>query len=231
MDRAVARVGAWAGVLSLLGILGSHIGLQVIAGQRVSGTTDAAAITAYYAHPGIASWSLAEFLVLIPMAIFAVALRETLSTATWTRFLTTVALVAVVAELPVILAEVAAQAALVAAALSGGEVVPLFRFWDALYNSGAYALEGTWVAAFGLAMRGVPAFPRWLPRFSLFTSALLLINETAIWVGIPDIATLPSALFLAVWFGGASYGLYRVATARAELPAQPKAGNAAAVSA
>lgn len=229
MDRSVARVGAWAGVLSLLGILGSHIGLQIIAGQRVSGTTDAAAITTYYAHQGIASWSLAEFFVLIFMSIFVVALRETLATTTWARFLTTVALVAVVAELPVILVEIAAQAGLVAAATSGGEVVPLFRFWDALYNSGAYALEGTWVAAFGLAMRGVPAFPRWLPRFSFLTSALLLVNETAIWVGIPDVATLPSALFLGAWFGGASYGLYRVAIARTDLHAHPDAANAASM--
>ena len=114
-----------------------------------------------------------------------------------------------------VVTEVAVQAALVATARSGGDAVGLFRFWDVLYNSGAYALEATWVAAFGLAMRQVAAFPRWLPRFSLVTAALLAINVSAIWVGIPDPATLPSALFLGIWFGAASFGLYRMATAPA----------------
>lgn len=211
MDRSVARVGAWAGVLSLIGILGTHLGLQLVAGQRVSGTSDATAITAYYQHSAIASLAVGEFLVVIPVAFFAVALREALSTDPWTRFLATVAVVALAIELPVILTEVALQVGLVSAAQAGGEIVPLFRVWDALYNSGAYGLEATWVAAFGLAMRGLPAFPRWLPGFSLLTAALLLINETAIWVGIPDVATLPSALFLGVWFGATSFGLRRAA--------------------
>lgn len=210
MDRSVARVGAWAGVISLVGIFGYHLALQAIAGQRVSGTTDAAAIAAYYQNQAIAALSVEQFLVIIPFVIFVVALRETLSTTPWTRFLATIGLVAVVAEVAVILTEIATQAALVATARSGGDVVGLFRFWDALYNSGAYALEATWVAAFGLAMREVGGFPRWLPGLSFVTATLLAINVTAIWVGIPDPATLLSALFLGIWFAGASLGLARV---------------------
>ena len=215
MDRSIARAGAWAGVIALIGIFGSHLALMAIAGQRVSGTVDVASITAYHQHSGIALLSVGEFLVLIPFAVFIVALRESVSTTPWTRFLATVGLAAAVAEFAVIMTVVAAQAALVATVQSGGEVVGLFRFWDALYNSGAYALETTWVAAFGLAMRHVAAFPAWLPRFSLVTSALLAINVSAIWVGIPDAATLPSALFLGIWFGGASLGLYRLAASPA----------------
>ncbi len=215
MDRSIARAGAWAGVVALIGIFGYHLALMAIAGQRVSGTLDAAAITTYYQQPVIALLSVEQFLVIIPMTVFVVALRESLLTTPWTRFLATIALVAVTAELAVLLTGVALQAALVATAQSGGEVVGLFRFWDALYNSGAYALEATWVAAFGLAMRRAAAFPRWLSRFSLVTAALLAINVSAIWVGIPDAATLPSALFLGIWFGTASFGLYRVATAPA----------------
>lgn len=211
MDRSIARTGAWSGVVAVVGIFGYHLALMAIAGQRVSGTLDVAAITAYYRQPAIALLSLEQFLVIIPMTVFMVALRESLMTTPWTRFLATVALVAVTAELAVLLIEVAAQAALVAAARSGGELVGLFRFWDALYNSGAYALEATWVASFGLAMRNVAAFPRWLSRFSLVTAALLAINVSAIWVGIPDAATLPSAVFLGIWFGGASFGLNRMA--------------------
>lgn len=215
MERSIARAGAWAGLVALVGIFGSHLALMAIAGQRVSGTTDVALITAYYQHPAIALLSVEQFLVLIPFAVFIVALRESVSTTPWTRFLATIGLAAAVAEFAVIMTVVAAQAALVTSVRSGGEVVGLFRFWDALYNSGAYALEATWVAAFGLAMRHVAAFPGWLFRFSLMTSALLAINVSAIWVGIPDAATLPSALLLGIWFGATSYGLYRLAGAPA----------------
>jgi hypothetical protein len=215
MDPSIARTGAWAGLISLVGIFGYHLGLMALAGQRVSGTTDAAAIVAYYRQPAIALLSVEQFLVLIPFAIFIVAVRESVSTTAWTRFLATIGLVAAVAEFSVIMIEIALQAALVTTARSGGDVVGLFRLWDVLYNSGAYALEATWVAAFGLAMRQQTAFPKWFPRFSLVAAALLLINVTAIWIGIPDAATLPSALFLGIWFGGASFGLNRMASAPA----------------
>jgi len=209
MDRSIARVGAWAGVIALVGIFGYHLALMAIAGQRVSGTIDSTAIRAYYQQPGIAALSVEQFVTLIPMLVFVVALRERLSSAPWTRFLTTIALVAVTAEIAVLVSEIAAQAALVATVRSGGDAVGLFRFWDVLYNSGAYAFEAVWVSTFGLAMRGVVGFPGWLPRFSLVTAALLAINITAIWVGIPDAATLPSALFLGIWFGATSFGLNR----------------------
>jgi hypothetical protein len=215
MDRSIGRVGAWAGILAVVGIFGYHLGLMVIAGQRVSGTMDASAITAYYQQSGIASLSVEQFVTLIPMTVFVVALREGLSTTPWTRFLATIALVAVTAEIAVILVAIALQAALVATARSGGETVGLFRLWDVLYNSGAYALEAAWVSAFGLAMRQVAGFPSWLPRFSLLVALLLAINISAIWVGIPDVATTPSALFLGVWFVAASFGLYRAATSAA----------------
>lgn len=211
MDRSIARAGAWAGVIALVGIFGYHLALIAIAGQRVSGTTDQVAISAYYQHQEIALLSVEQFVVVILVLIFAVAIREAISTAPWTRFLGTVGLLAVVAELAVIVTEVAAQAALVATVRANGDVVGLFRFWDALYNSGAYALEATWVAAFGLAMRSVTPFPRWLSGFSVLTSALLALNVAAIWVGIPDVATLPSALLLGIWFAAASLGLARLA--------------------
>jgi hypothetical protein len=209
MDRSVARVGAWAGVISVVGIFGYHIALTIIAGQRVSGTTDVAAITAYYQNQMIAVLGVGLFPVVIAIFVFAVALRETLSTTPWTRFLATIALAAVITEMAVNLTGVAAQMALVVTARSSGEVLGLFRFWDTLYNSGAYALEATWVVAFGLAIREVGGFPRWLAGFSFATGALLAINVSAIWVGIPDAATLPSALFLGIWFAATSLGLAR----------------------
>lgn len=79
----------------------------------------------------------------------------------------------------------------------------------------AEALEATWVLGFGLALRGRPRFPGWLFGLSVVTGILLAVNVTAIWVGIPDIATLPSAGFLAAWFVGASIGLRREASGAA----------------
>jgi len=213
MDRSVARIGAWAGWLSLIGILGYHLALTVLAGQRVSGTTDAAAIGAYYGHSVIAVAGVEQFLVIVPVLVFAVALRETVATSPLARLAATVAVAAVVAESAVILIEIAAQAALVSAAQSGEPIVGLFRFWDVLYNSGAYVLEATWVLAFGLAMRGLSVFPRGTLALSVITGALLAINVSAIWVGIPDAATLPSNVFLGLWLAGASIGLRRAAAA------------------
>jgi hypothetical protein len=215
MDRSVSRIGSWAGWVALVGILGYHLALVVMAGQRVSGTSDLPSIKAYYGQPIVATWGVEQLLVLVPVAIFAVALRETLATSPYARLLTGVALAAVVAELPAIITETAAQAALVSAVQSGESFGALFRFWDVLYNSGVYVLEATWILTFGLAMRGVPAFPRFMAWLSPVAALLLGINVFAIWVGIPDAATLPASLLLAAWLAGASIGLRRASAAEA----------------
>ena len=214
----VARTGAYAGWISVIGIFAYNVGLTAIVGQRVSGTTDVGAIQNYYRHTIIAPASIAPFLVIVAIVVFALAMREILVAQTDGRFLATIGLVLVVAEAPVILTESSLQAALVATATSGGDVLPLFRFWDVLYNSAAYVLEAGWLAAFGLAMRGATGFPRWLPRFSLFVAALQMVNMSAIWVGIPDPLTLVGNVFFAVWFVGASIGLGRLAAVPARVP-------------
>ena len=215
MDRSVSRIGAGAGWLALAGILAYHIGLSIVAGQRVSGTTDLGAINAYYSQPVVAWWGVEQFLVLVPLLVFIVAMRETLAIGPYGRLLTGVALVAAAAEAPVILTQIAVQAALVSGVQAGQDVGALFRLWDVLYNSGAYVLEATWVLAFGLAMRPVAAFPRFTSWLSPLTALLLGINVFAIWVGIPDVATLPSAFLLGTWLAGASIGLRRVSTGEA----------------
>ena len=211
MERSVSRAGSWAGWLSLIGILGYHVLLTIVAGQRVSGTQDLTRIKAYYGQSVVAILGVEQFLVVVPVAIFGVALWETLAFSPWRRLLTGVALVALVVELPLIVIENAAQASLVTAVSAGEGVAGLFRFWDVLYNSGAYVLEATWVLAFGLAMGAHPAFPRFMGWLSPLVAALLGVNVFAIWVGIPDAATLPSAFLLGAWIAGASLGLRRTA--------------------
>ena len=212
MDRSnafVARVGAWAGWLSVAGIFGFHLALTALAGQRVSGTADLGAI--------VAVANVEQFLVVLAVAVFVVALSESLLAAAtpgrlpMLRLLTGVALVAMAAELAVILVEGSLQAALVASVAAGEPVAGLFRLWDVLYNSATYGLEATWVLALGLAMRSTAGFPRFLGWFAPLTALLLLINVFAIWVGIPDPLTLPSAVLLSVWLAAASFGLWRIA--------------------
>ena len=211
MDARIARLGSAAGWVSIAMIFGYHIGLSILAGQRVSGTADAAAIEAYYRSGIIAPASIWAFLAVVPIAIFVLALREALGVSPRTRFLATLALIFAVAELPGLIAQSALEATLVTIASRGGDIVPLFRFWDVLYNSGLYVLEAGWIAAFGLAMSESAAFPRWLPRFSLAVAGLQLVNMTAIWVGIPDQATLVGNIGFGIWFGAASVGLGRLA--------------------
>jgi len=216
VNASIARLGSAAGWVSLIGIFGYHIGLTIVAGQRVSGTTDIAAIAAYYREPIIAMASVEQFIVAAIMLVFVFALRETCASASpRARLLATLALLFAAVEIPVILTEISVQAALVAVAGRGGDVLGLFRLWDVLYNSGAYVLEAGWVLCFGLAVRDLAAFPRWLPRLSYVVCAIQLVNMSAIWVGIPDPATLIGNLLLGVWFGATSFGLGRVA-ARAE---------------
>ena len=218
MDRSVSRVGAWAGFIAVIGIMGYHIALLLSAGPRVSGFIDAGAIEAYYANESIAVIGVGAFLVLVPFTVFLVALREVTGQTSTSRFLATIALVAGIVELAAILVMISVQSAIVTAVSGGADAVPLFRFWDVLYNSGTYVFEATWVAAFGLAMRESGAFPRWMVGLSAITAVLLAANVTAIWVGIPDPATMVSALALAAWFVGASIGLRRLAAEPRSVP-------------
>lgn len=181
----------------------------------VSGTPDVQAIRAFYGQPIVGVLGVSQFIVVIPFLVFAVALRETLARSPQTRLLAGVALLAAVAEVPIVLTAIAAQAALVTAVEAGEDVVGLFRFWDALYNSGLYGLEATWVLGFGQAMRGMTAFPRSMSWLSVLAGVLLGINVFAIWVGIPDAATLPSAVAISAWIAGASVGLRRLASPHA----------------
>jgi hypothetical protein len=208
----VARIGAVAGWLALAGILAfSVFGPMVVAGQRVSGTLDPAVIAAYYRHAALAPVSAAAFSIIVFFLPFALALRQVLSLDARARFLSTLGLAFAVAAVPLYLSDASLQAALVGAAAAGSDVVPLFRFWDIQYNSASYVLEAGYVAAFSMAMRAAPSFPRWMPRYGLIVAASLLVNATALFVGIHDNLTLIGNLALVGWFIGTNVGLSRVA--------------------
>jgi hypothetical protein len=220
--QGIALAGAWAGAITLAGIWAYHGTLMVTAGQRVSGTGDLTLITSYYSQPIVGTVGLFGAVFLPALIVFAVALREVVGRSERSRFLANVGLVAAIVELGLLMTMLAAQAALVESVRVGENPQALFRFWDVLYNSLTYAPEATLVAAFGFAMHGASRFPRWIRGLSLVTAALLAINVSAIWIGIPDPLTLPSALLLSAWFAAASFGLARTARVPASaLASQP----------
>lgn len=209
---SIARIGAISGWLTLAGILAfSVIGPMMVAGQRVSGTRDPAAIQAYYRNEALAPVNAGGFAIMLVFLPFALALRMLLTHSERARFLSTLGLIFAVAAVPLYLTEYTLQATLVGVAARGGDVVPLFRFWDILYNSAVYVLEGSYAAVFALAMRDASGFPRWMPRYGLVVALLLFINATALFVGIPDNATLIGNLAFVGWFIGANVGLTRLA--------------------
>lgn len=207
-----ARIGAVAGWLALAGVLAfSVIGPMIIAGQRVSGTLDLKAIQTYFRHDALAPINAGGFFILLAMIPFALALRDVLSIDARARFLSQVGLAFVLVAAPLYLAEYSLQATLVAVAKSSSDVLPLFRFWDVLYNSAIYLAEAAYAFAFARAMRDVHAFPRWMPWWGALVGALLLVNVSALFVGIPDDATLIGNLAFVGWFIGSSVGLTRLA--------------------
>jgi hypothetical protein len=226
MARDVARAGAIAGWTLLAGILVLQIGIpSVIAGQQLSGIADPAVITAHYAHADLSTLVALDLLLVLPLVIFAVALRETLAAADGARFAATLGLAFMIVEAPMILIQYALQGTLVTLATSGDPVVPLFRFWDLLYNGAVYAIEAGVVVSFGLAAARHTAFPRWLPAFALVVGALQIVNIGAVFGWIPTGVTLIGNIGFAIWLAASSLGLSRVA--RHKDPSHAPAANTA----
>ncbi len=208
----IARVGAIAGWLTLATIIVfSVLGPQVIAGQRVSGSLDPTVIKAYFSHTTLAPFNAGEFVFVFFFIPFAVAMREVLSINARARFTASVGLAFCIAAVPMYLIGNALQATLVTVAVRAGDIMPLFRLWDILYNSATYTLEAGYAGMFALAMRDVRAFPRWMPAFGLVVAALQILNVTALFAGIPDTLTLIGNIALLGWFVGANIGMGRLA--------------------
>lgn len=210
MASPIARIGALAGLLGLLGIFGYHFLLQGLYGPRVTGTFDPAAVADFYRHDAIAWLGVEQFIVVVPVIVFTVALREVLREWPAARFWATVAVALMTAEAALIITQISVQAALVSTVASGADPMPLFRFWDVLYNSGVYVLEASLLLTFGLAFRAAEVIPRWLTWLSFVAGLAVAVNVSAIWIGIPDPATLPANALFGLWFAGTSLVLWRL---------------------
>lgn len=223
MRSYAARIAQVAGWLSVVLIFGYHIALMALVGPPVSGTTDAAQIATYYGHGIIAPFGLIEFISVVTVLVFVVALRELLGDETPARLWATIAVGALIAEIPLIIAETSMQAALVTGVSAGSNLVLPFRFFDVLYNSGTYVLEATLLGAFALAFAASGRMPRWLIGLAAIGAVAQLVNASAIWTGMPNGLTLIGNVLFAVWFGGTSYvaGRTAVQAVRRQHPASP----------
>lgn len=209
MGSYAARIAQVAGWLSVILIFGYHIVLMALAGPPVSGTTDVSQIAAYYGHTVVAPLGLVEFLASVAALVFVIALREVVGDQPRARLWATVAVGALIAELPLIIAEVSVQAALVTGVSNGSDLVVPFRFFDVFYNSGAYVLEATLLGAFALAFAASGRMPRWLIGAAAVGAAAQLLNASAIWIGLPNGLTLIGNVLFAIWFGGTAYVIGR----------------------
>lgn len=197
---------AFAGILAVVLVVSfSIVGPQLVAGPRVSGTEDTALVRAYYSHPVLAKLQAA----VLPAAIAVLVLAAGLHAVAPRRTLATLGLALTAAIVPGYLLSASLQAALVTVAGAGGDVLPLFRLWDVYYNSALYTMEAAYVIAFTLSLAGV--FPRWFQPLGLIVGALQAANVCALWIGLPDAATILGNIGMLSWLLVASLLLLGVA--------------------
>jgi hypothetical protein len=206
MARQISTWGALAGVALVAGIVVFDVVIPMaIAGQRVSGSTDPAAISAYFRHPELAGLVVLSFVSYLALVPFALALRLCLgSREPW---LAGIGFALALVELPLVFVKASIGSALVTIVAAGGDPLPLFRLWDVLYNSGVYAIEAGLVVSFSLATAGVSGFPRWLPAAGIAIGGLQVVNLASLFVGLPDALTLPGNLGFVVWVLASATGL------------------------
>lgn len=204
------RFSAFAGILAVVLVLtGVIVAPQVVAGQRVSGTEDVGLIRAYYAHTALAPLQAVLFPAAALILVLAVGLHAVASRGD-ARTFATMGLGFTIAIVPGYIFSAALQASLVAVATSGGDVLPLFRLWDVFYNSGLYTLEAGYVLAFSLALSASGVFPRWFRPFGIVVGLLQALNAYALWLGLPDMATMPGNVGMLAWLLVASLLLLKV---------------------
>lgn len=213
---STALIGGLAGFLGLFGLLAFVIvGPTLVAGPRVSGTLDEAAVRSYYGHGDLALLALGSFLLAPVLLLFFAALDQTLRDQGAPGFPSRLGFYFGLANVPLYLLTAALGAAMVTLAETGQPLLPTFRLWDVYYNSAGYAFEVGFLAAFAAAMRGARGWPRGLWWLGLVAAGFQGFNMTALWLGLPDAATLPGNLLLMGFLGWTSVRLFRTRPALA----------------
>jgi hypothetical protein len=218
MERMTyARLAGIVLLLTVLSILVLHVGPGFVAGQRVTGTSDAAAIAAFYAHPS----SLLPFwwqggLSVLGIILFAVLFRRyilTFSPSPATGALADFATGVAVAATPLYLLDAGLQSAMVQL-VSAGEagrpaLLGVFAAWDWIYNSFTYFFEVGYMAAWAVVAWRTSALPRWIAVVGGVTALGHLFNSQVLMSHLSDDLTLIPTAFFFLWFIGAGVYLAR----------------------
>ncbi|HKZ53204.1 MAG TPA: hypothetical protein VJ085_07995 [Candidatus Acidoferrales bacterium] len=224
-SEQVSSTAKWAGVgmliLFVFGVLVMQVGATAIAGQRVSGTSDVAALNVYYNHQSLMPIYWQGGLGLLGFALFVAAFRRYLQLQTESglmRLLIDAASIIGVIEVSVLLVVVSLQAAMVQIAAAGPQnssaLLAVFAAWDWTYNGLLYWTEVGWLSLFSVVGWRTGAFPRLLAAFGLIVSAFHLFHTTVLMLGLPDAVTIPGTILFVVWFIWMIVYLLRGGTAR-----------------
>ncbi|WP_426997662.1 hypothetical protein [Pseudarthrobacter sp. N5] len=202
--RSFARIAGAALAVTFLLIMVEHGGAALVAGQRVSGTSDVGAIRLFYGHPVLQLFFGLAGIGFIAMVFFGLSFRAYLRTFPLTAveaLLVDFATAAIVLEAALIAIQIALQAALVQVVTSGtdGGVLALFASWDWIYNGSTYWFEVTWMAAWAFIALRTGALPKWIAIAGGIGATSLLFNTTVLTFRIPDSYTLVPTAVLVVW--------------------------------
>ena len=220
--RTYARAAGIVLLISVLSVLVLHLGPSFIAGQRVTGTSDVAAIAAFYAHPSMLPFWWQGGVSVLGINLFAVLFRRYLLTfppsptiAAGADF----AMVLAAAAAPLYLLAAGLESAMVQLVSAGdagrGALLGVFAAWDWAYNSFAYFLEAGYMAAWAIVAWRSGALPRWIAAIGGLTAVGHLFNSQVLMSHLSDNLTLIPTAFFLVWFISTGVYLVRGGKARA----------------
>jgi hypothetical protein len=215
MSPFIVRLGAVAGWLGLVGVIGGLIVIPaVIAGQPPSSTSDLSAIRAYFGHAQLAvQFGLVNGYIAVAFVTFGLGLRAAIRSGadSRSRALADIGLGLVVVTIPLYLASGALGATLVDVAGRGGtELATIFRLYDVTYDGLADVLEGAWIGAFSLALLN-GTLPRWIGWLGVVVGVSRWIKAFGPFVAMPDLVPTIGGLLFLVWFVAIVAALTRIA--------------------
>jgi len=216
---STARIGSIAGWLTLAAILISEVLLpSLLVGFPLTGSTDRAAVEAYYTHEALLPLGLVAMATIIGFLVFITALREVLIRREAAAFWANAGFAFAIVAAGLLLVRTAIQMALVRGVAAGSDVMPAFFAWDFIYNSALDAMEASYPFAFAVAIVAWPGTPRWFLGLGLLVSVLRLVSMASLVVGLPMAAALPGTVAFVAWFAATAWWLGRRASMFAATP-------------
>jgi hypothetical protein len=177
--RSYARMAGGGLLVALASIAVLYGGSGAIAGTRPDDATTAAAVSAFYDHPGLAWLFWQTAISVVGLAFFALAFRRYLATFVTRpllRQLVDLGTVLVLMEVTVAVVQFGMQLSLVRlAGLADASLLGVFMAWNWIDNGTMLWLEVGWLASLSLGAWMSGALPRWLAGLGLVVALMLLV--------------------------------------------------------